>query len=117
MCHLEARALWLIHIQGLQVRAPVIDQPVVVVVVLAGHLRGLVLMRLIHVNHLHSVFSKPQSCCGWGLVLMGLIYMNNLHVQQASVMLWMGACLDGVDLYEQPTCSASLSHAVDGGWS
>lgn len=79
VCHLEAGALRLIHIQGLQVRAPLVDQLVVVVVVLAGHLRGPVLMGLIHVNHLHSMFSKPQSCGGWGLVLMGLIYMNNLH--------------------------------------
>ena len=63
MCHLEARALWLIHIQGLQVRAPFVDQLVVVVVVLAGHLRGLVLMGLIHVNNLHNMFSKAQQCC------------------------------------------------------
>lgn len=50
--YLEAWAFRLIHIQGLEISAPVIHQLVVVVVVFCGHLGWRVLMWLVHVNHL-----------------------------------------------------------------
>ena len=52
--YLKAGSFRLVHIKGLKVAAPVINQFVVIVVVLLGHLGRLVMMRLVHVNHLHA---------------------------------------------------------------
>ena len=54
--YLEAGALGLVHIPGLQVCTPALDQILMVVVVLGWHLWQFVMVRMVHVYNLQSTY-------------------------------------------------------------
>ena len=78
-----------LQIEGLHVTAPVISQFVMVVVVLLGHLRGLDMGRLVHVNYLHTTGVSPRY---FGLPLPDFwrclqLFLNNETLEAAAPVI------------------------------